>query len=101
LAPGFIDTHSHAADGLSTEELSAARPQLAQGITTVVVNPDGGGSVDLIRQQEQLTEHDLGINVAQMIPHGSIRREVLLSSSIRRRSEIPPLLPILINFRKD
>lgn len=77
VAPGFIDTHSHAAGGLSSEELSAARPQLAQGITTVIVNPDGGGAVDLIRQQEQLTAHGLGINVAQLVPHGSIRREVI------------------------
>lgn len=89
IAPGFIDTHSHAAGGLSTQELSAARPQLAQGITTVVVNPDGGGSVDLIRQQEQLTEHGLGINVAQMVPHGSIRREVIgMDDRAPTRSEL-------------
>lgn len=77
VAPGFIDTHSHAAGGLSREELSHGRPLVAQGITTVVVNPDGGGATDLITQQQELTEHGLGINVAQMIPHGSIRREII------------------------
>ncbi len=43
VTPGFIDVHSHAAGGLASEELSHAQPLLAQGITTVVINPDGGG----------------------------------------------------------
>jgi N-acyl-D-amino-acid deacylase len=77
VAPGFIDTHSHAASGLSDPELSSARPLLAQGISTVIVNPDGSGAVDLPAQQQRLTEHGLGVHVAQMIPHGSIRNQVM------------------------
>jgi len=77
LAPGFIDTHSHAGDGLATEELSDGRPLTAQGITTVFVNPDGGGAADLIRQREGLLEHGLGVNVAQFVPHGAVRRAVM------------------------
>lgn len=77
VAPGFIDVHSHAGGGLATAELSAARPQLAQGVTTVVINPDGGGAVDLAEQRRALLEHGLGINVAQMVPHGSVRQAVL------------------------
>lgn len=77
LAPGFIDTHSHAGGGLATEGLSHARPLLAQGITTVFVNPDGGGSVDLAAQRRAILEHGTGVNVAQFVPHGSVRRAVL------------------------
>lgn len=77
VAPGFIDVHSHAAGGLSGEELSAARPLLAQGITTVILNPDGGGAVDLNEQKKSLLEHGLGVNAARFIPHGSIRRRVV------------------------
>lgn len=77
VAPGFIDSHSHAADGLISEERSHARPLLAQGITTVVVNPDGGGPVDLTAQRSDLLEHGLGVNVGQLVPHGSIRESVL------------------------
>jgi N-acyl-D-amino-acid deacylase len=54
VAPGFIDTHSHAGPGLASPALSAAAPLLAEGITTVVVNPDGGGSVDLVQQRARL-----------------------------------------------
>jgi N-acyl-D-aspartate/D-glutamate deacylase len=77
LAPGFIDVHTHAANGLTTAELSSAHPLLAQGLTTVIVNPDGGGPVDVARQRRALEEHGLGVNVAQLIPHNSIRRQVL------------------------
>lgn len=77
VSPGFIDVHSHAGRGLLAEELSAARPLLAQGVTTVFVNPDGGGPIDLAEQRAALLEHGLGVNVAQLVPHGSIRSEVL------------------------
>ena len=77
LAPGFVDVHSHSGSALTTRELSHARPLLAQGVSTVIINPDGGGRVDLERQRESLLEHGLGVHVAQMIPHGSVRRAVL------------------------
>ena len=77
VAPGFIDVHSHAGSGLDTEDRSHGEPLLAQGITTVVVNPDGGGPVDLAEQRALLLEHGLGVNVAQLVPHGSVRRAVL------------------------
>jgi len=77
IAPGFIDAHTHAAAGLVTEEGSRARPLLAQGVTTAILNPDGGGAVDLVRQKEDLEQHGLGINTALLIGHGSVRRYVL------------------------
>jgi N-acyl-D-aspartate/D-glutamate deacylase len=77
VAPGFIDVHSHAAEGLVKPELSDARPLLLQGITTVIVNPDGGGAVDMAGQRKELLADGIGVNVAQMVPHGSIRGEVI------------------------
>jgi N-acyl-D-amino-acid deacylase len=77
VTPGFIDVHSHAAEGLSRPPLRQARPILAQGVTTVVVNPDGGGPIDLTAQAARFEEGGIGPNVALLIGHGSIRREVL------------------------
>ncbi len=77
VAPGFIDVHSHAGPGLATVELSGATPLLAQGLTTVVINPDGGGPVDLRAQRADLSRYGLGVNVAQLVPHGSVRAAVL------------------------
>lgn len=77
VAPGFIDVHSHAGPGLTTPELSHAEPLLAMGLTTVFVNPDGGGPVDQAAQREALLADGLGVNVAQLVPHGSVRSEVM------------------------
>ena len=77
VAPGFIDTHSHAGPGLATAELSHGEPLLAMGLTTVVINPDGGGPVDLVEQRAALEADGLGVNAAQLISHGSVRRRVM------------------------
>jgi len=76
LAPGFIDVHSHAADGLA-KALHTAQPLLAQGITTVFINPDGGGPTDLAGQRSRLLARGIGVNIGQFVPHGSIRQAVL------------------------
>ncbi len=80
VAPGFIDSHSHAGPGLASAGLSHGEPLIAQGLTLVIINPDGGGAVDLAGQRAQLLEHGLGVNVAQLVPHGSLRREIVGSS---------------------
>jgi N-acyl-D-amino-acid deacylase len=77
VTPGFIDVHSHAGGGLGTDELKHGQPLLAQGLTTVFVNPDGGGPVDLAAQRATYEKQRIGVNVALMVPHGSIRREVM------------------------
>jgi len=81
VTPGFIDVHSHAAGGLTRAELRQARPLLAQGVTTVVVNPDGGGPVDLEAQRLELEKGGVGPNVALLIGHGSVRRAVMRSEN--------------------
>lgn len=77
VAPGFIDVHTHAGEGLATAALSPAKPLLAQGITTALVNPDGGGATDMARQRARLLSNGIGVNVAQMVPHGSVRSAVM------------------------
>ncbi len=77
VAPGFVDVHSHAGPGLATEELSPAEPLLRQGIATVVINPDGSGAVDTWEQRRQIEARIPGVNVAQLVPHGAVRRQVM------------------------
>jgi N-acyl-D-amino-acid deacylase len=77
VTPGFIDVHSHAVEGLVRPPLRQAQPLLAQGVTTLVANPDGGGPVDLAAQRARLESGGIGPNVALLIGHGSVRREVM------------------------
>jgi N-acyl-D-aspartate/D-glutamate deacylase len=77
VAPGFIDTHSHAAESLVRNGLHSAEALLAQGITTIVINPDGGGPVDLEAQRTRMRTLALGVNVAPLVGHGAIRGTVV------------------------
>ncbi|HUR19541.1 MAG TPA: amidohydrolase family protein, partial [Vicinamibacterales bacterium] len=77
VAPGFIDVHSHAVGALRRPELRDARVLLAQGVTTIVGNPDGGGPIDIATQRQSLESDGIGVNVALLIGHGSVRGSVL------------------------
>ncbi len=77
VTPGFIDVHSHAGPGLATAELKHGQPVLAQGITTVLINPDGGGPTDLAAQRVTYEKQHMGPNVGLFVPHGSIRNAVM------------------------
>ena len=76
VSPGFVDVHSHASQGLEGS-LKEARQLIAQGITTVALNPDGGGTPDLRAQRAGFEQRGIGVNVALYVPHGAIRRDVL------------------------
>jgi N-acyl-D-amino-acid deacylase len=77
VSPGFIDSHSHAAPAIETAELAAAVPILYQGITTVMINPDGDGPADLRPQLRDIARQGPGVNVIPMIGHNAVREAVL------------------------
>ena len=77
VAPGFIDVHSHAAEGLAREGLKHAHPILAQGVTTVILNPDGGGPWPPAEQRSTYESQGIGVNAILMAGHGTIRRHVM------------------------
>src|SRR6185503_16612545 len=62
VAPGFMDAHSHALEGLTNAQLRDARSLIAQGLTTVIGNPDGGGPVNLAQQRTTI-ESNGGVGV--------------------------------------
>ena len=79
VSPGFIDLHSHAESGLVSEDPArrSAPNLITQGITTVVVNQDGGGPLDLIEQRRTMQRLGTGLNVVQVLGHGTIRGAVM------------------------
>ena len=81
LAPGFIDVHSHAADGIRTDALHQGQPLIAQGITTFIGNPDGGGPVDLADQRAAIEAARTGPNVGLLIGHGAVRSAAMGSAN--------------------
>lgn len=77
VAPGFIDPHSHGGPPIATQALAAALPILHQGITTILVNPDGGGPADLTQQIADTRAVKPGVNVIALIGHNAVREAVM------------------------
>ena len=74
VTPGFIDMHSHAE--LTEDYGRDALPFLQQGITTVAIGVDGGGTPDVGGLFAGL-EGRIGVNTFAYAGHGAIRRRVI------------------------
>jgi N-acyl-D-aspartate/D-glutamate deacylase len=77
VAPGFIDPHTHTAGDLSNERRKSNLPYLMQGVTTVITNNDGGGSIDIGKLVDGWTKSGIGTNVAVYVGQGSVRGAVM------------------------
>lgn len=81
VAPGFIDPHTHTAGDLSDSARKSNLPYLMQGVTTVITNNDGGGSIHLDSLLGRWSRNGTGTNTAAFIGQGSVRRAVMDMSS--------------------
>jgi N-acyl-D-amino-acid deacylase len=75
VVPGFIDMHSHAE--LGEDYGRDARPFLHQGITTVVMGVDGGGTHEVGEQLQGWANDRIGVNALAFVGHNHVRQEVL------------------------
>jgi N-acyl-D-aspartate/D-glutamate deacylase len=83
VSPGFIDVHSHALEALTRGDLREGRALLAQGLTTIVGNPDGRG-LNLAQQAATLEgDGGVGLNAVLLVGHGSVRNRVMAGSQER------------------
>ena len=75
VAPGFIDVHTHLEGNI--EKLPGAENFITDGVTTAVTGNCGGSEVDLSSFFAGLEKLKTGLNVASLIGHNSVRREVM------------------------
>jgi len=75
VAPGFIDGHMH------LEEAITRRPTadnlVADGVTTVVTGNCGGSEEDIEKFFADLKESGIGVNLATLVGHNTVRRAVM------------------------
>ncbi len=80
VVPGFIDMHSHADRGLAGDSIEERKAHnlVAQGVTTVVVGPDGR-NVRWPIADEIAAYRSMGIalNVVPMVGHATVRQQVM------------------------
>jgi dihydroorotase/N-acyl-D-amino-acid deacylase len=74
VAPGFVDLHTHLDPLL---RLPASESHVRQGVTTALGAPDGGGPLPLASYLEEAEALGVGMNVAFLVGHNSVRREVM------------------------
>ncbi|AWV08142.1 N-acyl-D-amino-acid deacylase family protein [Marilutibacter maris] len=79
VAPGFIDAHAHPATYVRADDPGTRRnaPWLYQGVTTLMIGVDGGGSPDVQAEREWFARHGVGTNLAPYVGFGPVRRSVL------------------------
>ncbi len=74
VAPGFVDMHAHLDPLL---RLPASESHVRQGVTTALGAPDGGGPLPLGPYLDEAEALGVGMNVALLVGHNSVRREVM------------------------
>ena len=74
LAPGFIDVHTHVE---SIYSQPAAENFVRMGVTTVVTGNCGGSTTNVSEFLGRINEKPLAVNLATLIAHGSVRRQVM------------------------
>jgi dihydroorotase/N-acyl-D-amino-acid deacylase len=74
VAPGFIDLHAHLDPLL---RLPGAESHVRQGVTTALGGPDGGGPYPLRGYLDSARAKGLGMNVAFLAGHNTIRERVM------------------------
>lgn len=79
VSPGFIDMHSHADRALFAggPEVRKASNLVAQGITTIVVGPDGRNPTWPIEAEIAGYAQGSAVNVVPMVGHGTVRSQVM------------------------
>jgi N-acyl-D-aspartate/D-glutamate deacylase len=96
VAPGFIDPHTHTQADLSSPERHANLAYLMQGVTTVITNNDGGGSIEIGRTLDGWRKGGIGTNAAVYIGQGSVRGAVLgMSASAPTSAQIDSMRAIV------
>lgn len=74
VAPGFIDVHTHVESIFQQPE---AENFVRMGVTSLVTGNCGASATDIGQLLGKMKEQPLAVNLATLIAHGSVRREVL------------------------
>jgi N-acyl-D-amino-acid deacylase len=75
VAPGFIDVHTHVEGGV--EKTPGGDNYVTDGVTTVVTGNCGGSRPDLAAWFSELEKTGLGLNLASLIGHNTVRSAVM------------------------
>jgi N-acyl-D-amino-acid deacylase len=100
ITPGFIDVHTHVEGAVELNPMGAN--YLLDGVTTIVTGNCGGSRVELKTWFEKLESIKLGLNLATLIGHNSVRREVMgTANRLATDEEIAKMQGLVDQAMKD
>ena len=74
VAPGFIDMHTHIERLM---QIPSASSHLRQGVTLALGGPDGSSPWPFASYLDSLEKIKLGINVAYLVGHNTVRKNIM------------------------
>ncbi len=77
IAPGFIDLHNHSDEPIVSALTRGCVNYLTQGCTTIVTGNCGSGPVKVAEYLAKIDKQGAGTNVMHLLPHGSLRSQVM------------------------
>ncbi len=75
VAPGFIDVHTHVEGSLSDNP--TADNFAYMGVTSIITGNCGGSVIEVGKFLSALEAKGMSVNLATLVGHGSVRREVM------------------------
>lgn len=81
VSPGFIDVHTHIEPNVSNSGVFMPANFLRQGVTTLITGNCGRSRVDVGEFFKRIERNGTYINVATLVGHNSVRKEVMGDSS--------------------
>ena len=91
VSPGFIDMHTHIEPIM---ELNSCESHVRQGVTTSLGGPDGSSPYPLKPYMDSLQQKGVGMNVAYLVGHNTIRRNIMgLEDRAPTEEELKTLKP--------
>lgn len=79
VAPGFIDAHTHPGTYIRSSDPHKRlnSPWVFQGVSTLMIGNDGGGTPDVAKRADWFAQHPVGTNLAAYVGFGDVRRRVM------------------------
>lgn len=100
VAPGFIDVHTHIEDDEAKNPY--ATNFIYDGVTTVITGNCGASNIDLKRYFKYLDSLRLSVNIATLVGHNDVRKEVMgRSNRTPTESELKKMEAIVEQAMKE
>jgi N-acyl-D-amino-acid deacylase len=77
VAPGFIDLHNHSMSTRGLKKQPELATQVAQGLTTIVLGPDGTSQWPISEFLDGMEKEPAAVNVATFVGHSTLRTQVM------------------------